>query len=329
MAEGQEPDPGTGEQRPTGPPPTLPAHPVVPLAAAAPGPALPEQREPPEQSGPPAQPDAPPPAGRRPPWSTVVAVVLVVALAGAVAYQGWRLQQVAADLAAADNRLDGLAQERADDGERLGALEQRAADLEQIAEEAFDPEAIATAVMPSVFKVVAGDFTGTAFAVGAPADDGGTNLFTNYHVVEQVWLDGDRDVSLERGNQRYPAEIVDVDRSADVAWLRTDSSFTGLATATGPGRTGQPIVSVGAPLGLDDTLTIGVVSNTDRRLPDGSGPWVQFDASVEPGNSGGPVVNATHEVVGIATRQITDFGGIGFAVPIGDACELFDVCGQS
>jgi putative serine protease PepD len=325
MAEGQEPDPGTGEQRPAGEPPAVPAQPTVSPAATAPGPALPEQRERPDWSAPPA---APAPAGRRSPWAAVLAVLLLVALAGAVAYQSWRLQQVTADLAATADRLEGLAQEQADDAERLGALEQRAADLEHIAEQAFDPEAIASAVMPSVFKVVAGDFTGTAFAVGAPADDGGANLFTNYHVVEQVWLDGAREVFLERGDQRYQAEIVDVDRSTDVAWLHTDTSFTGLATATGPVRTGQPIVSVGAPLGLDDTLTTGVVSNTDRRLPDGSGPWIQFDASVEPGNSGGPVVNTAHEVVGIATRQVTDFGGIGFAVPIDDACELFDVCGQ-
>ena len=320
MAEGQEPDRG----------PALPQQFPPPEQRA-----LPEQREPPEQSGPPeqtgtpAQPDAPALAARRPPWATAIAGVLVVALAGVVAHQSWRLQQVTADLAVTADRLEGLAQERAGDAERLGALEQRAAELEQSADEAFNPEEIATAVMSSVFKVVAGDFTGTAFAVGAPADDGGTNLFTNYHVVEQVWLDGDRDVSLERGDQHYPAEIVDVDRSADVAWLHTDSSFTGLATATDPVRTGQPVVSVGAPLGLDDTLTTGVVSNTDRRLPDGSGPWIQFDASVEPGNSGGPVVNSAHEVVGIATRQVTDFGGIGFAVLIDDACELFDVCGQS
>jgi putative serine protease PepD len=268
-----------------------------------------------------------PPAGRgRLPWLGIVALTLVVVLGAAVGVQTWRLGQVTAELSQTVERLDGVVQDQTQRDQRLGALEERTEELERSAGEAFNPETIADAVLPSVFKVVAGDFTGTAFAMGDSADDGGTNLFTNYHVVEQVWLRDDREVFLERGSERFPAEIVDADRSADVAWLHTTSSFTGLAAAGEEVRTGQPIVSVGAPLGLGDTLTTGVVSNTARHLPDGSGPWIQFDAAVEPGNSGGPVINARQQVVGITTRKATDFDGIGFAVPIAEACELFDIC---
>jgi S1-C subfamily serine protease len=259
----------------------------------------------------------------------VLALVLVVGLGGALGLEGWQLRQVSTRLAEVDDRLDQLAAARARDGHRLGWLEERTEELELFAGDAFDPEAIAVAVLPSVFKVVAGDFTGTAFAVGGPADEGGTNLFTNYHVVEQVWSRGEREVFLERGDQRFPARIVEIHRGTDVAWLQTAGVFAGLPVSGGMPGVGQPIVSVGAPLGLDDTVTTGVVSNTGRTLSDGSGPWIQFDAAVEPGNSGGPVINAAREVVGIATRKAPEFEGIGFALPIGEACARFDVCGRA
>jgi S1-C subfamily serine protease len=252
--------------------------------------------------------------------------VLVVGLAGGLGYQTWRLEQISSGLARADERLDELAQGQAYAGERLDALEGRAGELERLAGDAFDPEEIAAAVLPSVFMVIAGDFTGTAFAVGPGAAGGGTNLFTNYHVVEQVWEQGGRQVALERSDQRYPAEIVDVDPGSDVAWLRAEASFTGLATAEGEVRSGQPIVAVGAPLGLTDTVTTGVVSTPEQHLPDGSGPWIQFDAAVNPGNSGGPVIDSDQQVVGIATAKRQEAEGLGFAVPIEVACDLFEVC---
>lgn len=322
--------------------------PEPPLAAGgsgpvsgSPGPLPPPTPAPPAPEAPTAPPPTttvpPPPAASPVPsrrvsaarlWSVVGALVLTAGLVSGLVYQGLRLADVSDRLEETSERLDELAQGQAYAAERLDAVEERAGELERAAGDAFDPEAIAVAVTPSVFKVIAGDFTGTAFVIGAPAEDGGANLFTNYHVVEQVWLAGDREVFLERRDQRYPAEIVDVDRSEDVAWLQTSGSFAGLVAADEQVRAGQPIVSVGAPLGLGDTVTTGVVSNPRRDLPDGSGPWIQFDAAVEPGNSGGPVINASHQVVGIATRKASDFDGIGFAVPIAQACELFDICRQ-
>ncbi|QSB17172.1 trypsin-like peptidase domain-containing protein [Natronosporangium hydrolyticum] len=208
----------------------------------------------------------------------------------------------------------------------MDALEDRAGELERIAGEVFDSEAVAAAVLPSVFMVVAGQFSGTAFAMGPSEDGGATNLFTNYHVIEETWERGDNRVTLQRTNQSYPAEIVDVEPGNDVAWLRTDSSFPGLSPASEDVRAGQPIIAVGAPQGLTDTVTSGVVSTPAQRLSDGSGPWIQFDAAINPGNSGGPVINSTQEVVGIATAKGRETEGIGFAVPIEVACDLFDIC---
>lgn len=256
----------------------------------------------------------------------MLALVLVLVLAAGLGWQTWQLVTVSDQLDRANRQLDELAQGQEYGGERLDALEDRAAELERQAGEAFNPEEVATAVIPSVFMVVAGEFTGTAFAVGPETGDGGTNLFTNYHVVQSVWDGGGREVSLERTNQRYQAEIMEVDAEKDVAWLQTDASFRGLPASGEEVRSGQPIIAVGAPLGLTDVVTTGVVSTPAQDLPDGTGPWIQFDAAVNPGNSGGPVINSDQEVVGIATRKGNDAEALGFAVPIATACDEFDIC---
>jgi S1-C subfamily serine protease len=256
----------------------------------------------------------------------VLALVLVLVLAAGLGLQTWQLVTVSDRLDQANRRLAELTQGQEYGGERLDALEDRAAELERQAGEAFDSEEVAAAVVPSVFMVVAGEFTGTAFAVGPETSQGGTNLFTNYHVVQSVWDQGGREVTLERTNQRYPAEIVEVDPENDVAWLQAETSFRGLRASGEEVRSGQPIIAVGAPLGLTDVVTTGVVSTPSQELPDGTGPWIQFDAAVNPGNSGGPVINSNQEVVGIATRKGDDAEALGFAVPIATACDLFDIC---
>jgi putative serine protease PepD len=120
------------------------------------------------------------------------------------------------------------------------------------------------------------------------------------------------------------ATIVRVDRDEDLALLRADREIKGLRTAAATVKPGQQIVVVGAPLGLEDTVTTGVVSA--YRPDDSGGPTIQFDAPINPGNSGGPVVNAADEVVGLATAKARDAEGIGLAVPVKTACEKFDVC---
>lgn len=319
-----------------GPPPQVGGYPPPPPAPPSAPPPVPQQRPgypaapssgapaSPAGGSPPAVP--PPVASKRRAWPMVVALVLVVLLTAAVGVQAWQLRGMSSSLDRANDRLDELSQAHAYSGERLDALEDRASELERIAGDAFDTEAVAAAVLPSVFMVEAGPFSGTAFAVGTAAEDGGTNLFTNYHVVEDVWESGDRAVTLQRTSQSYPAEIIDVEPGNDVAWLHTSSSFSGLSTTGDEVRAGQPIIAVGAPQGLTDTVTSGVVSTPAQRLPDGSGPWIQFDAAINPGNSGGPVINSGQEVVGIATAKGRETEGIGFAVPIEIACDLFDIC---
>ncbi|WFE61759.1 trypsin-like peptidase domain-containing protein [Micromonospora sp. WMMD712] len=308
--------PAAGQQPPAGyaapPSPALPG-PAYPHGGAspAPGSAWPAPA--------PAGGATPQPRGRA---LTFVAFGLALVLAVVSGVQAYQINRLSDRLADTDQRL---ATAQTDDATRLDGLEQRAQALEKQAGAQFNPEAVASAVLPSVFRVRAGQFTGTAFAVGKPDTGGGTNLFTNFHVVESVWVGGGREVFLERTDQRYPATIVKVDEANDIAQLRTTSKFTGLVTASTAVKPGQQIVVVGAPLGLQDSVTTGVVS-AFREAGQGSGPVIQFDAPINPGNSGGPVINGQKQVVGIATAKARDAEGIGLAVPIKVACDGFRIC---
>jgi S1-C subfamily serine protease len=191
---------------------------------------------------------------------------------------------------------------------------------------AFHPDQIAAAALPSVFRVKAGQFSGPAWAVGKPTSGGGAYLFTNFHVVESVWNRGEKKVGIEHKDLRFDATIVKVDKDKDLAQLETTSKFTGLAIASNAVRPGEPIVVVGAPLGLDSSVTTGVVS-AFRKIEGTDETYVQFDAPINPGNSGGPVINAQGQVVGIATAKLRNAEGIGLAIPIGLACQAFPICG--
>ncbi|MBB4760554.1 S1C family serine protease [Amorphoplanes digitatis] len=242
----------------------------------------------------------------------LVAVLLLVA-----GWQAWRLERV-------DNRLAASSAQLATALDRQDQFADRADRLEKQLAGVFDPEAISQTVLPSVFRVRAGNFTGTAFSVGDKAKDGQANLLTNFHVVESVWQSGSRKVFLERGKDEMSATIVKVDKGKDLALLRANRKIAGLDTAPATVKPGQQVVVVGAPLGLEDTVTTGVVSA--YRPGDADGPTIQFDAPINPGNSGGPVVNSKDEVIGLATAKARDAEGIGIAVPIKTACDAFDVC---
>jgi putative serine protease PepD len=235
----------------------------------------------------------------------LVAILVVVA-----GWQAYRIESMSSDNAAMQSVLTA-------EKSRTDKLEKEVAGV-------FDPEAVSSKVLPSVFRVRAGEFTGTAWSVGTKAANGQSNLLTNYHVVAQVWTGGGKAVTLERGNTSINATIVKVSKGKDLALLHANQEITGLTVFTGTVKPGQQVVVVGAPLGLDDTVTTGVISAYRPNDPDG--PTIQFDAPINPGNSGGPVVNANNEVVGLATAKAKDAEGIGLAIPVKTACQTFAVC---
>ncbi|MFM7424274.1 MAG: HhoA/HhoB/HtrA family serine endopeptidase [Elainella sp.] len=156
--------------------------------------------------------------------------------------------------------------------------------------------------------------TGSGFIVSA---DG--HLITNAHVVE-----GADTVSVTlRDGRKIDGKVVGTDPVTDVAAVKIVA--TGLPTVTlGKSKNltpGEWAIAIGNPLGLDNTVTAGIISAIDRSssqvgIPDRRVQFIQTDAAINPGNSGGPLLNAKGEVIGINTAIRADAQGLGFAIPI-------------
>ncbi|MFO1114723.1 MAG: Do family serine endopeptidase [Beijerinckiaceae bacterium] len=150
-------------------------------------------------------------------------------------------------------------------------------------------------------------------------------VVTNNHVVEHA--SGDVELVLE-GNKTVSAKIVGADKKTDLALLKIKDSGTYPYVQFGdkPPKVGDWVVAVGNPFGLGGTVTAGIVSARGRDI--GSGPYddyLQIDAPVNRGNSGGPTFDAAGQVVGVNTAIYSPSGGsvgIGFAVPAEVAREV-------
>lgn len=142
-------------------------------------------------------------------------------------------------------------------------------------------------------------------------------IVTNNHVIE-----GASEVNVIIDGKSVKAEVVGVDPIDDLALIKVDvSDVSGIAPLqladSDSVRPGQMAVAIGNPFGLDDTVTVGVISGLNRSLGNLRG-MIQTDASLNPGNSGGPLLDSEGRVIGVNTAiEATTAGGkgIGFAVP--------------
>ncbi|REJ68093.1 MAG: PDZ domain-containing protein [Planctomycetota bacterium] len=150
-------------------------------------------------------------------------------------------------------------------------------------------------------------------------------VITNYHVIstaEQIV------VHLPEGSSKT-AEVVGFDAFADLAVLKIDAEGL-LPLKWGDSdvlTAGDPVWAIGSPFGLDNSITMGIVSAKGRRVVDGERyqNYLQTDAVVNPGNSGGALVNIRGELVGINTAIVgQDYRGISFAIPSGIAREVYE-----
>jgi S1-C subfamily serine protease len=182
---------------------------------------------------------------------------------------------------------------------------------------------VSATVLPSVFRVVAADGTGTGFAFANEAAEGGTNIITNYHVIEANWESGDKQVAIEQENRRFTGQITKADQRADLAIIHSTEQFPRLTSAPDPAKPGQPVVVVGSPLGLENSVTSGVISALRTTS---QGQVLQFDAPVNPGNSGGPIVNAQGQVVGVVNAKLTNAEGISLGIPVAVVCQTLGIC---
>jgi serine protease Do len=141
---------------------------------------------------------------------------------------------------------------------------------------------------------------------------------TNAHVV-----DGAKEVTVKLMDHReFKAKVLGTDKTSDIAVLKIDAHGLPAVRLGNSDQlgVGDYVLAIGAPFGLEETATAGIVSATGRSLPgDGAVPFIQTDAAVNPGNSGGPLFDSTGAVVGINSQIYTNSGGyqgVSFAIPI-------------
>ncbi|MCE0763215.1 trypsin-like peptidase domain-containing protein [Pseudonocardia kujensis] len=201
-------------------------------------------------------------------------------------------------------------------------------------------EAVAEKVLPSVVLLkVEG---------GGPGEDEGSGIvlsadglvLTNDHVVSAAAAGGTITALLQDG-RAFPARIVGRDTGSDLALVRLDGAGGLTAAELGNSdslRVGQQVVAIGAPLGLDGTVTTGIVSALDRAVSVGGDQGgqatvlnaVQHDAPINPGNSGGPLVDLQGRVVGVNSAIASTGGnqggsiGVGFSIPVNQARRVAD-----
>ena len=146
-------------------------------------------------------------------------------------------------------------------------------------------------------------------------------VITNNHVVSEV---SDIVVTFSNGNS-YPSEVIGSDGYSDLAVLSVNApseEFHPLEISSSSTlEVGDPVIAIGSPMGLENSMTTGIISQTGRTIEEtsaGSYPIaniIQTNVAINPGNSGGPLLNYEGKVVGITTAIIENSEGLGFAIP--------------
>lgn len=215
-----------------------------------------------------------------------------------------------------------------------------------IADYSETASSVAQAVLPSIVGIevnysvssIFGSSEASATGSGIIISEDGY-IITNNHVIDaessssssyyQITDATSITVTLYDSDVEYEATIVGTDSYTDLAVIKIDAS--GLTPATlGDSDTvqvGEFVMAIGNPLGMDFTCTAGIVSAVDREVTDDSGTTytaIQTDAAINSGNSGGALVNANGEVIGINTLKLSGTGieGVGFAIPINSTTNV-------
>jgi S1-C subfamily serine protease len=230
-------------------------------------------------------------------------------LASQLGDTGSRVDSLSRGLAASENRIaeveTGLSGQVQDLGARVEAAEAAMANA------VFDASTVYAKVGPATVRITDGQ---TVIGSGFVYDDEG-HVVTAYHVVQDL----NPIVAILDDGRIFDATVTGYSQPSDVAVLKLDGDPAITPPALGDSSTiqiGDPVVAIGSPLDIRDTLTAGVISQVDRYTNYGlDDTWVpnllQFDAPVNPGNSGGPLANGTGEIVGIVVARISASQGDG------------------
>ena len=197
--------------------------------------------------------------------------------------------------------------------------------------------AVAQKVLPSIVGIEV-NYTVTATGSGIIISEDGY-IITNNHVISSssassYYTIGEANsikVTLNGDENKYDAKIVGTDSQTDLAVIKIDK--TGLTAAelgnSSSVQVGEFAMAVGSPLGMQNTVTGGMISALDREVTDSDGKTftlIQTDAAINSGNSGGALVNSQGQVIGINTLKVSLTGveGMGFAIPIDSAKPIIE-----
>lgn len=207
-------------------------------------------------------------------------------------------------------------------------------------------EAVSAAVRPATVSINVNTESGGSAGSGVVWDNAG-HIVTNHHVVDGA-TGKDAIIVIHSDGRVFRAKLVGADPTTDLAVIKLEDPPADLVAgnfgSSADLKIGQPVLAVGAPLGLSDTSTTGIISALNRPvsvqpspqggfLPDNPGDKtiaepvitnaIQVDASINPGNSGGPLFDATGRVIGINSSIASNTGGdqagsigLGFAIPV-------------
>ncbi|MBD5497729.1 MAG: trypsin-like serine protease [Lachnospiraceae bacterium] len=174
----------------------------------------------------------------------------------------------------------------------------------------FDAEA----AYESIFVIYSGNYEGSGFAIGS------NTVVTNAHVIGNQ-----NDIIVKAySGQEYNASIYLFNEALDIAILSVDNAeFIPLEIGNCEDiKVGDDIYAIGAPRSLEYTLTKGVISNKLRTI--GFNKYIQIDAAINSGNSGGPLLNSAGQVIGVNSMKISDAEGIGLAIPISTVTSFME-----
>jgi putative serine protease PepD len=205
----------------------------------------------------------------------------------------------------------------------IARLNARVASVERGQRTQSDWPSIAASVEQSVVTIEAGDFGGSGWVAHSSA--AGSDIITNFHVVAGAWTAGNATVKVRRQDRTIDGTVVRVDSRDDIAVIHVNERLPALSSAASRPALGSTVMAVGSPLGLDGTVTLGIVSGF--RSLEGS-DYIQFSAPISPGNSGGPVIDSHGRVVAVASAKLVGEGveALSLAIPVQVVCLSLVTC---
>lgn len=169
----------------------------------------------------------------------------------------------------------------------------------------------------SVFVITSGNSLGSGFSVGENCIISNAHVILNQKDVQVTTYDG----------KKYNANVFCIDTALDIAVLQIDNVKLPYLTVEDYNSlaVGSDVYTIGAPNSMSYTLTKGVLSAKDRQL--GNYKYIQLDAAINKGNSGGPLLNDNGNVIGVNTLKVGETEGIGLAIPMTTVCEFLKTNG--